>query len=589
LRNIAKSELGAITGCLRLSTLLAFLAVGFFVAATSERAEAQFNPWGGWSNPAPWQPKPRRLLRRAPRNVDPSDDKPIVSTLPKPSGPLVIVVSIGKQTVTVYDDGKVIAKSPISSGMSSKPTPTGIFSILEKNRVHHSNLYGGAPMPFMQRITNSGVAMHAGELPGYPASHGCIRLPYSFSRNFFGITDVGARVIVTEEDVTPSEFSSPHLIAPLPPDTTVLNGAAGPVTAASATQGEFNNMLGVSPAVAESADTPRTRGMAAAARAAERNRLVSAITEAEKAKTAAENQAKAATDAVQDAKDLIRKERAEEGRLADVARKAAKAADNGASRFTELTAKMAKVDVAKLAAVDLEKQSAEELAEETKVLDLAEAAHASKRIATEQSAKAAQAVADAAALEKARRVAVEDVTHAGETLAAAKDTLVAADALEARKDSPVSVFISSKTGRLVAKLGFQQVIDVPVTIADPGKPLGTHVLTATAFTDGEKALRWNAVTVKPSSTGAPSRRKKGRHDDEAYVAPAPHDAGAAEALERIQIPKETTDQLAELMKPGSSFIISDYGLSRETSARTEFVVEPWRSRGSGDDAIRESY
>src|SRR5665647_2031725 len=108
LRTIAKSELGAITGCLRLSTLLAFLAVGFFVAATSERAEAQFNPWGGWGNPAPWQPKPRRL-RRAPRNVDPSDDKPIVSTLPRPSGPLVIVVSIGKQTVTVYDDGKVIA------------------------------------------------------------------------------------------------------------------------------------------------------------------------------------------------------------------------------------------------------------------------------------------------------------------------------------------------------------------------------------------------------------------------------------------------------------------------------------------------
>ena len=71
-------------------------------------------------------------------------------------------------------------------------------------------------MPFMQRVTNSGVAMHAGELPGYPASHGCIRLPYSFSRNLFGITDVGARVIITDDDLTPSEFNSPHLISPLP-------------------------------------------------------------------------------------------------------------------------------------------------------------------------------------------------------------------------------------------------------------------------------------------------------------------------------------------------------------------------------------
>jgi hypothetical protein len=140
------------------------------------------------------------------------------------------------------------------------------------------------------------------------------------------------------------------------------------------------------------------------------------------------------------------------------------------------------------------------------------------------------------------------------------------------------VFISAKTGRLVAKLGFAQVLDVPVTITEPGRPLGTHVLTATSFADGEKALRWNSVTLKPSETAQYSRRKKRRHDDEAPVQAAGHDADAAVALERIQIPTETSELLAELMKPGSSFIISDYGLSRETSARTEFVVEPWRSR-----------
>jgi len=564
LNTIAKSSVGALAGCLRISTLAAFLAGGLLVLATPEQAEAQFYPWGQWGNPSPWQQKPRRR-RAAPRYVEPSDDKP-AAALPKPSGPLVVVVSIGKQTVTVYDDGKVIAKSPISSGMTGHPTPTGIFSILEKNRYHYSNLYGGAPMPFMQRVTNSGVAMHAGDLPGYPASHGCIRLPYSFARSLFGITDVGARVIITDEDPTPAEFNNPRLIAPLPPDA-----------AATTPSAPEPNVLAASPAAAEGS-AARTRGAAAAARIAERSRLVSAITEAENARTAAQNQAIAAAAAVQEAKETIRKERTQEGSLAEQARKAAKAADAAASRFTELTAKMAKIDTSTLAAADLEKQSAEELAEETKMLDAADAAVAAKRTANTQSAKAKQAVADAGALDKARKVATDDVKTAEAMVEQAKANLAAADALEARKDSPVSVFISAKTGRLVAKLGFAQVIDVPVTIAERGKPLGTHVLTAVAFTDGEKALRWKAVSLKPEESGYVPRRKKRRHEDEAPVAAASHDADAAAALERIEIPKETAELLAELMKPGSSFIISDYGLSRETSARTEFVVEPWRSR-----------
>ncbi|MCZ7594865.1 MAG: L,D-transpeptidase family protein [Hyphomicrobium sp.] len=418
------------------------------------------------------RPPPRcTALRRA-------DRREACDGAAQPSGPLVLVVSLSKQTVTVYDDGKQIAKSPISSGMSGHPTPTGIFSILEKNRYHYSNLYGGAPMPFMQRVTNSGVAMHAGDLPGYPASHGCIRLPYSFARNLFGITEIGARVIISNEDLTPAEFNSPHLIGPLPPDNVVQNDAATVQAAATGA----SNIIGVSPAAA--GEGVRTRGMAAAQRAAERNRLVTAIVEAENAKAAAEDQAKAATAAAQEAKETIRKERNEEGRLAELARKAAKAADSAASRFTSLTAKMAKVDVAQLDAATLEKQSAEEVAEEAKMLDAADAAAAAKRAAEAQTAKAKQAVADAGALEKARKVAVEDVKQAETVVASAKDALAAADALEARKDYPVSVFISGKTGRLVAKLGFVQVMDVPVTISEPGRPLGTHVLTATTFTDG---------------------------------------------------------------------------------------------------------
>jgi lipoprotein-anchoring transpeptidase ErfK/SrfK len=571
LLKIAERSVGAVVGSLRVSRFVVLSVAALLVAATPENAEAQFYPWGMWGNP---QPKPRRARRVAPRFAEPNDDAPVRTTLPKPTGPLVIVVSLNSQTVTVYDDGKQIAKSPISSGMPGHPTPTGVFSILEKNRIHHSNLYGGAPMPFMQRVTNSGVAMHAGELPGYAASHGCVRLPYSFARDLFGITDVGARVIISEDDLTPAEFNSPHLIAPLPPDNTASNNGTGAVpAAASGEQADISNML-----ANPSASGVRTRGMAAAARAAERSRLVSAIAAAENAKLAADDQAKAATAAAQEGKETIRKERQEQDRLAELARKAAKAAAAAASQFTEITAQMSKLDVSKVDPATLEKQTAEEVAEETKMLDAADAATAAQRAADAQAAKTKQAIADAGALDKARKVAVEDADHAVAGITAAKDAVAAADALEARKNYPVSVFISGKTGRLIAKLGFVQVMDVPVTIAEPGRPLGTHVLTATAFTNGEKALRWNALTLKQEEAAQYVRRKNRRHEDEAPIVAGGHDADAATALERIQIPKEAEEQLAELMKPGSSFIISDYGLSRETSARTEFVVEPWRSR-----------
>src|SRR5262249_15222125 len=93
-----------------------------------------------------------------------------------PKGPLQIVVSISNQKVTLFSDGVQVAQGPVSTGVPGHPTPMGVFSIIEKDRYHHSNIYSGAPMPYMQRITWSGVALHEGVLPGYPASHGCIRM-----------------------------------------------------------------------------------------------------------------------------------------------------------------------------------------------------------------------------------------------------------------------------------------------------------------------------------------------------------------------------------------------------------------------------
>ncbi len=143
-------------------------------------------------------------------------------TVAQPKGPLLLTVSIAKQKVTVYDAGVQIAEAPISSGTVDRPTPMGVFSVVEKSWWHRSNMYSAAPMPFMQRITWSGVALHAGELPGYRASHGCVRLPESFALQLWYMTRVGARVIIGWNEMAPVAIEHPLLFQPstipLPPD-----------------------------------------------------------------------------------------------------------------------------------------------------------------------------------------------------------------------------------------------------------------------------------------------------------------------------------------------------------------------------------
>jgi lipoprotein-anchoring transpeptidase ErfK/SrfK len=131
-----------------------------------------------------------------------------------PAGPLHIIISIKDQRLTLYANGKAVAHSPVSTGVPGHPTPLGVFSIIQKEIYHESNLYSSAPMPYMQRITWSGVAMHQGVLPGRPASHGCIRLPREFAQRLWRITKVGARVIVAQDDAPLSEISNARLFAP---------------------------------------------------------------------------------------------------------------------------------------------------------------------------------------------------------------------------------------------------------------------------------------------------------------------------------------------------------------------------------------
>ena len=129
----------------------------------------------------------------------------------KARGVLSVVISIDKQHLTLYSDGRPIAHSRVSTGVPGHPTPTGVFSVIQKDRWHRSNIYDNAPMYYMQRITWSGVAMHQGIVPNAPASHGCIRLPEAFARQMWGITKLGVRVIVARNDVVPTPIANEHL------------------------------------------------------------------------------------------------------------------------------------------------------------------------------------------------------------------------------------------------------------------------------------------------------------------------------------------------------------------------------------------
>ena len=122
-----------------------------------------------------------------------------------PEGQIEIVVSIPMQMAYVYRGGQLIGASTVSTGKPGHDTPTGTFTILQKRRTHFSNLYDDAPMPFMQRLTWDGIALHAGQIPGTPASHGCIRLPMAFARTLFGATGLGTRVHVIDASVASAE------------------------------------------------------------------------------------------------------------------------------------------------------------------------------------------------------------------------------------------------------------------------------------------------------------------------------------------------------------------------------------------------
>ena len=400
------------------------------------------------------------------------------------------IVSLRNQRITVYDAKGWILRAPVSSGQKGRETPAGIFSVIQKQEEHYSNLYDDAYMPHMQRITWSGIALHGGNLPGYAASHGCVRMPFDFAARLFDATAMGMRVIVAPNDVAPVEINHPVLPQPKP--------GAGALAAARSAEAK------------EAARKATEARLAAATAIREATQAMMPVRAAENLKSRAEAQLAAAETTLGSAISAEARQQSEGAKAVATARIAELQAQWDATK-AELQPKLDAVTAAR---------------------------------------------ENAAAAETARAAAAEAARQA------------------ARAIEPVSVLISRKTQRLYVRQAFEPIFESPVAIAEPDRPIGTHVFTAIERSGGDVNLRWSVVSLDsgrpPGGTIEPhGRARRGSGRD---IEPMPTDADRAKAaLDRIGIPQEVLDRIAGIA-PRSSLIITDEALSSETGKGTDFVV-----------------
>src|SRR3982074_2191324 len=349
---------------------------------------------------------------------------PTEATAPRDAGaPIMAIVSIKTQQVTFYDADGWILRAPVSTGTTGRETPAGVFAVLEKDEDHHSSLYDDAWMPNMQRITWNGIALHGGPLPGYAASHGCVRMPYGFAEKLFEKTRIGMRVIISPNDAAPVQFSHPALLV-----RKAEALAAAPARAETLAR-----------EAAEAAETADEAKKAAATTARETASPTASLRKRESRKTRADAELAFADKALAAAKTDQARARAEAQK------------QKATSKATELGAQ----------------------------LDAAKADAKSKRAA-------AAAAKDAAKAIQTRKAA---------TARAASEAKLALE--------PVSVYISRATQKIYVRRNTHRPapeggggvldapVEVPVTIRNPDKPIGTHVFTAMAR--NEAGLRWSLV------------------------------------------------------------------------------------------------
>ncbi len=392
-------------------------------------------------------PAPRFAAERVAAVKTPAGPAAPAPTAPS-TPPLVAVVSLKSQSITVWGENGPVLQSRISSGQPGYSTPAGVFSVIQKHRYHESNIYSGAPMPFMQRITWSGIALHAGVVPNYPASHGCIRLPHDAAQRLFGMTKMGMRVVVASADTQAHGIEHESLPRPY------LMPAA---ELASLVQRVGN--VGYLPA-GENGEVGRLFNPHEVA-----VRLKTEAALAIKRKTA-------------DAKDALAQ--------ATVRSAEAKAA------VAQLRSRRAD-----LALAEAEARSNTLVADSSDSIDRAAA-----KMVSDQRVVEARALYEAAAAEEATKT-----PPSFDAARAAREAQMAADEAPdkakdmARRLEPLSIFVSRQERHVFIRQGFEAVLEAAVDIADIDAPIGTHVFTAMSTADEERKLSWLGITM-PNEEGA---------------------------------------------------------------------------------------
>jgi hypothetical protein len=585
----------------RIAVLTAAGAIG-----GASQAEAALYYWsdsdGGYSRPGPPVPQRRQKARnRGAKKIEAAEKESS-----KPQGPLVIAISIDKQHLRIYDANGFYAETPISTGMKGHLTPMGVFSVIQKHKLHHSNIYSGAPMPYMQRITWSGIAMHAGVLPGYPASHGCIRMPMGFAVKMWNWTKMGARVVVTPGDMTPASFSHPLLVTqkvvPQPttanePQTDALPAAkadkaadagAAPKPPMSEANLELRPSAGHNGEVKPVMDDPSASALLrdqthTADASSGRPATKASVTMSDAGSASPRDEASAATDnkAGETTADL----NSEEAAKPEAEPAAAKPGETASSEDKPGEAKSAETATAEIKSATAASDTHAAKANETQA-----ATPASGDVAKAETPATGQVTAEIKAdYKKPEAKAVTEIAPSapakkdptrlldGEQPAAAKPDPAAQAA--PKRSGQISVFVSRKDSKLYVRQNFAPLFEVPITIAPSDRPLGTHVFTAQVDKDDANVLHWSVVSLPVPA------RYAARHDDDERVSrrrkiagavemkPIPLPDSPAEALDRLTIPADAMARIAEALTTGASIIVSDQGIAAgETGEGTDFIV-----------------
>jgi peptidoglycan hydrolase-like protein with peptidoglycan-binding domain len=484
--------------------------------------------------------------------------------------PLIVVVSVGQQKIDVYRGTNLVTTSAVSTGTAEHPTFIGAFSILEKQRWHHSNMYSAAPMPWMNRITWSGTALHAGIVPGYPASHGCIRLTYAFAPKFFDMSNVGDNVIVSRGRPKPTPIEHSALFQPLTPPPLPTVAQLIPISPVETTSSPAATTTAgtASPLILAKAEAPTAVDSDAQAQVDEK----STSSQAEPTTEPLDAYPQPAQDSDPDRVHAI---------TPDTVSAAASPSDSTATSATVRAAKEETADPV----VPVTKPASDPPAPTPQAqASVAPAALMTPPLAAAKVDAGVAAAAVQAAeprsekplrvlftrrTQRDRIVGVQEIfatlgylpaqrfdgTMGKPTIAAIKAFQRATGIRETgafndelvKKVYEVAGKGEPPAGHIFVRQDLDDVFDAPAGFRDPDLPLGTHVYTVLKFAPGDTKVGWVALDVQNGETASP--------------------------LDRLEIPDDVHQKISERLTPGSTFIVADTSINSAHLPRGgDFVV-----------------